>query len=93
MPFGDVVRARRTALMISLNDMAERLGISPGYWSRVERSIEGPPSDELVERVAAILGIPMDELFIESQRLPPDMRKDMGRVVLAYRRLRAMRLR
>ncbi|MCA3290769.1 MAG: helix-turn-helix transcriptional regulator, partial [Roseomonas sp.] len=35
MPFGDVVRARRTALMISLNDMAERLGISPGYWSRV----------------------------------------------------------
>ena len=93
MPFGDVVRARRTALMISLNDMAERLGISPGYWSRVERSIDGPPSDELVERVAAILGIPMDELFIESQRLPPDMRKDMGRVVLAYRRLRARRLR
>ena len=93
MPFGDVVRARRTALMISLNDMAERLGISPGYWSRVERGIDGPPSDELVERVAAILGIPMDELVIESQRLPPDMRKDMGRVVLAYRRLRAMRLR
>ena len=93
MPFGDVVRARRTALMISLNDMAERLGISPGYWSRVERGIDGPPSDELVERVAAILGIPMDELFIESKRLPPDMRKDMGRVVLAYRRLRAMRLR
>ncbi|MCA3360197.1 MAG: helix-turn-helix domain-containing protein [Roseomonas sp.] len=92
MPFGDVVRARRTALMISLNDMAERLGISPGYWSRVERGIDGPPSDELVERVAAILGIPMDELFIESQRLPPDMRKDMGRVVLAYRRLRARRL-
>jgi transcriptional regulator with XRE-family HTH domain len=79
--------------MISLNDMAERLGISPGYWSRVERSIEGPPSDELVERVAAILGIPMDELFIEAKRLPPDMRQDMGRVVLAYRRLRAMRLR
>ena len=92
MPFGDVVRARRTALMISLNDMAERLGISPGYWSRVERGIDGPPSDEVVERVAAILGIPMDELFIESQRLPPDMRKDMGRVVLAYRRLRARRL-
>jgi transcriptional regulator with XRE-family HTH domain len=58
MPFGDVVRARRTALMISLNDMAERLGISPGYWSRVERGIEGPPSDELVKCVAAILGIP-----------------------------------
>jgi transcriptional regulator with XRE-family HTH domain len=93
MAFGDVVRARRTALLISLNDMAERLGISPGYWSRVERGIDGPPSDELVERVAAILGIPMDELFIESQRLPPDMRQDMGRVVLAYRRLRAMRLR
>jgi hypothetical protein len=29
----------------------------------------------------------------EAKRLPPDMRQDMGRVVLAYRRLRAMRLR
>lgn len=93
MAFGDLVRARRTQLAIGLNDMAERLGISPGYWSRIERNLDRPPSDELVEGAAAILGIPLDSLFVEAQRLPPDMRKDMGGVVLAYRRLRAIRTR
>ena len=91
MAFGDVVRARRTELAIGLNDLAERMGISPGYWSRIERNLDKPPSDEVVQRAAAILGIPLDELFVEAERLPPDMRKDMGRVVLAYRRLRSLR--
>jgi transcriptional regulator with XRE-family HTH domain len=91
MAFGDVVRARRTELAIGLNDMAERLGISPGYWSRIERNLDKPPSDEVVERAAAILGIPLDTLFVEAERLSPDMRKDMQGVVLAYRRMRATR--
>ena len=88
MAVGAAVRARRTELRIGLNDMAERMGISPGYWSRVEREIEKPPSDELVQRAAAILGIQLDDLFVEAQRLPPDMRRDIGKVVLAYRRMR-----
>jgi len=91
MAFGDVVRARRTELAIGLNDLAERLGISPGYWSRIERNLDRPPSDDVVQRAAAILGIPLDALFVEAQRLPPDMRQDIGGVVLAYRRLRAIR--
>lgn len=91
MAFGDVVRARRTELEIGLNDMAGRLGISPGYWSRVERNLDPPPSDEVVERAAAILGIPIDQIFVEARRLPPDMRKDIGQVVLAYRRMRSLR--
>ncbi len=90
MSFGSVVRERRTALGIGLNDFAERLGISPAYLSRVERDHEKPPRDELIERAAAILGLRMDDLFVEAQRLPPDMQKDIGRVVLAYRRMRAV---
>jgi transcriptional regulator with XRE-family HTH domain len=88
--FGSVIRERRTALGIGLNDFAERLEISAAYWSRIERDQENPPRDELIERAAAILGVQVDELFVEAQRLPPDMRRDIGRVVLAYRRLRFM---
>jgi transcriptional regulator with XRE-family HTH domain len=84
------VRARRTALGIGLNDFAERLNVSPAYWSRIEREMEKPPRDELIERAAAILGVRMDDLFVEAQRLPPDMQKDIARVVLAYRRMRAV---
>jgi transcriptional regulator with XRE-family HTH domain len=88
MAFGLTVRAKRTEQGIGLNDFAERLGVSPAYWSRVARDQETPPRDELVERAAAILGVRMDDLFVEAGRLPPDMRSDLKQVVQAYRRLR-----
>jgi transcriptional regulator with XRE-family HTH domain len=88
MGFGLTVRAKRTDQNIGLNDFAERLGVSPAYWSRVEREQENPPRDDLVERAAAILGVRMDDLFVEAGRLPPDMRDDLRQVVQAYRRLR-----
>jgi transcriptional regulator with XRE-family HTH domain len=88
MGFGLTVRAKRTDQGVGLNDFAERLGVSPAYWSRVEREQENPPRDELVERAAAILGVRMDDLFVEAGRLPPDMRGDLKQVVQAYRRLR-----
>jgi transcriptional regulator with XRE-family HTH domain len=88
MAFGMSVRAKRTEQGIGLNDFSERLGVSPAYWSRVEREQENPPRDELVERAAAILGVRMDDLFVEAGRLPPDMRGDLKQVVQVYRRLR-----
>ena len=91
MRFGATVRTRRAELGIGLNDFALRLGVSSGYWSRVERGHEKPPRDDLVERAAAILGVAMDSLFVEAQRLPPDMHRDIARVVETYRRLRAVR--
>jgi len=88
MGFGLTVREKRTREGIGLNDFAERLGVSPAYWSRVEREQENPPRDDLIERAAAILGVRMDDLFVEAKRLPPDMRDDLKQVVQAYRRLR-----
>ncbi len=90
MSFGSVIRKRRLELDIGLNDFCERIDISPAYWSRIERNIEKPPRDELIERAAAVLGLRLDELFIEAARLPPDMRRDIGHVVRAYRRMRAV---
>ena len=90
MSFGSVLRERRTELSIGLTDMAERLGIPAAYWSRIERDLESPPRDQLIERAAAILGVQMDDLYVEARRLPPDMRQDMAKVVRAYRRLRAI---
>ena len=89
MSFGSVIRERRTALGIGLNDFAVRLEISAAYWSRIERGQENPPRDQLIERAAAILGVRLDDLFVEANRLPPDMKRDIPRVILAYRRMRA----
>jgi transcriptional regulator with XRE-family HTH domain len=90
MPFGGFVRNRRIEMGIGLNDISGRLSVSPAYWSRVERELENPPRDELIEKTAAILGMRLDDLFIEAERFPPDMQRDVGKVVRAYRRFRSI---
>lgn len=84
--FGVIVRARRTEKGYGLIEFAERLGLSPAYWSRIERGHEKPPRDDIIERVAGILDLSLDELFIQAKRLPTDMRDDIRRVVALYRR-------
>ncbi|GAB4227930.1 MAG: hypothetical protein Kow0032_07630 [Methyloligellaceae bacterium] len=86
--FGARIRRRREARGIGLNEFAQRLGVSPAYWSRIERDQEKPPRDDLVERAAAILDIRLDDLFIEAGRLPPDMRGDLRNVVQLWRTFR-----
>ena len=49
----------------------------------IGRGSENPPRDDLVERAAAILGVRLDDLFVEAGRLPPDMRGDLKQVVQA----------
>jgi len=90
MSFGAVVRQRRQELGIGLNDFADRIEISSAYWSRIERGREKPPSDKLIERAAAVLGLTLDDLFVRAERLPPDMQRDLPRVVSFYRRMRAI---
>ena len=89
MSFGAVIRDRRIALGIGLVDMSERLGISAPYLSRIERGLESPPRDQLIERAAAILGLQMDDLFVKAQRLPPDMQEDISVAVSVYRQFKA----
>lgn len=73
MAFGAYVRQQREAKGIAMNELARRIGISPAYWSRIERSMEKPPKDELIQKAAEILGLDSDEAFIKANRFPPDM--------------------
>lgn len=88
MAFGSHIRRRREARGYGLNEFAQRLGVSPAYWSRIERDQEKPPRDDLIERAAAILDIRLDDLFIDAGRLPPDMRGDLRDVVQLWRKQR-----
>jgi transcriptional regulator with XRE-family HTH domain len=83
--FGSYVRKKREEVPLTLTEMAKRLEISPAYWSRIENGKENPPKDDLIEKAAAILGIPADELFAEAARLPPDMQKDVATIIRMYR--------
>lgn len=54
-----------------MNEFARQIGISSAYWSRIERSMEKPPKDELIQKAAEILGLDSDEAFIKANRFPP----------------------
>lgn len=86
MPFGAYIRQKREAKGMQMNDFAQQLGISPAYWSRIERDIEKPPKDELIRKSAEILGENADDAFAEASRLPPDLRGDVGNLVRMYRK-------
>lgn len=85
MKFGALVRDQREAAGISMRDFADRLGVSAAYWSKIERDLEKPPSDVLIEASANSLGIPLDDVYVAANRIPPDIRKDIRRAVSLYR--------
>ena len=86
MGFGTFIREKREQAGEPMNEFARRLGISPAYWSRIERELEKAPKDELITKAAEALGLNPDEAFIEASRLPPDMQKDVSTVVRLYRK-------
>lgn len=88
MGFGRYIRRERERNNISLTDFARRINISPAYWSRIERELEKPPKDDLIQKAAEILDLEPDMAFIEARRFPPDMQRDVAGAVRAYRKLR-----
>ena len=56
MAFGPWIRAEREKAEIGLNDFAKLIGISPAYWSRIERGMEKAPKDNLIVAACKQLG-------------------------------------
>jgi hypothetical protein len=48
--------------------------------------MEKPPKDDLITKAAQQLGLDLDEVFVQANRLPPELQKNLGDVVLAYRK-------
>ena len=71
--FGETIREMREAQSLGLRVAAERLGISPAYLSRIERSKERPPKPELIKGMATLLGGDPDLLFRLADSTDPDL--------------------
>ncbi len=87
MGFGGYLRQKREERELTLLEVAERLGISIAYLSRIERERENAPKDELIQKISTVLGLDADEAFAAARRLPPDLRPHAKSVVKLYRRL------
>jgi transcriptional regulator with XRE-family HTH domain len=87
MSFGSSLRASRNVRGLPLEDVAVRVRLSVPHLSRIERDRENPPRDEIIEKLAEIIGISSDDLFAQAKRLPPDLKEQAGEVFAAYRRI------
>lgn len=64
---GQVLKKLREARNLGQSQMAEQVGVTQPYWSKVEQG-KANPSITLVRRSSAALGIPYSQLVAETER-------------------------
>lgn len=63
LALGALVRKLRRERGYSLEDLAKRIPMSSSNLSRLETGGQGPPADEVIERIAAALEVSASELL------------------------------
>jgi transcriptional regulator with XRE-family HTH domain len=95
--FGEYIAARRKALKLTLKDLAAQLKkgdgipISLAYLHDIETGSRKPPSDQIIEQLRTILGIPVEILYYQAERMPSDLKRDdvsEERIMAAYHAFR-----
>lgn len=67
--FGALVRKLRRDRHLTLDQLAERVPMSASNLSRIELGSQGPPADEIIERIAGALEADATELLRAAGRL------------------------
>ncbi|MFE8701459.1 helix-turn-helix domain-containing protein [Cytobacillus sp. FJAT-54145] len=62
---GDRVKKLRQEKKMSLSELAERAGVAKSYLSSLERNLQTNPSIQFLEKISAVLNVPVDNLIHE----------------------------
>ena len=79
--FGTYVREKRERFRMqrganfSVRQVAQRIGVEPSYLSRIERCIEGPPSEEKIIALARELSEDPDVLLARAGKISRDLQR------------------
>jgi len=72
--FAEHVRRVRRERGLSQKSAASAIGVSPQYLNDIERARREPPSDAVIERIAAAYEHETVPLYVYAGRLPPPLR-------------------
>ncbi|MCP8615766.1 helix-turn-helix domain-containing protein [Salirhabdus salicampi] len=64
---GERIRKYRKYRKMSLSELAEKAGVAKSYISSIERNIQSNPSVQFLEKVAQVLGIPVNLLLFQEE--------------------------
>ena len=76
---GENVRKERVARNISLDELAEMLGLSPGFVGLIERGQRGATANTLFN-LSRVFGMSIDNFFYEDQSSPLSLGEDSGKL-------------
>ncbi|MGN7427343.1 helix-turn-helix domain-containing protein [Cytobacillus praedii] len=62
---GERVKLLRKEKKMSLSELAEQAGVAKSYLSSLERNLQTNPSIQFLEKIAAVLNVPVDHLIHE----------------------------
>lgn len=76
--FGTYIRQRREELLLndrsfSLRQVAGRIGIEPAYLSKIERGDFAPPSEDVIRKLAQVMGENPDILLALAGKVSRDL--------------------
>lgn len=84
---GSYIRRARSARQVSLRKLAAAVGVTPSYLSDIEND-RRVPSEEVLERIAAELGLDLDEVMALRGRLDDATEEYLKRFPAAVRLFR-----
>ena len=62
---GERVKKLREEKKMSMTELAERAGVAKSYLSSLERNLQTNPSIQFLEKIAVVLGVPVDALLFD----------------------------
>lgn len=90
MRFGEKIRELRKAKHLGQRALAEQVGISFTYLSKIENEkldFGDYPSEELIRKLAEALGHDADELLLLAKKIPEDIRSRVLERPDAFRKI------
>jgi transcriptional regulator with XRE-family HTH domain len=68
--FGEKLKQIRRLKSISQRELAAKVGVDFSYVSKLENDRLSPPSSETIEKMCAILGVPVEDLLVLARKPP-----------------------
>ena len=90
MTFGERVRELRKGKNLTLRDLAAKVKVNFTYVSKIENqklSFGEYPSEDLIRKLAKVLGAEEDELLLLAEKIPEDIKKRVIERPDAFRKI------
>ncbi|WP_442508335.1 helix-turn-helix domain-containing protein [Novipirellula sp. SH528] len=90
MRFGETIREMRQDRKLSQRDLAEKVGVTFTYISKIENhklDFGQHPSEEMICKLADALGADEDTLLVLAEKIPPQIRQRVIERPEAFRKV------